>query len=969
MISDTPYRYTAKMAERIELSWQDRWQSEGTFHAPNPAGPWADPEAVADREKLFVLDMFPYPSGAGLHVGHPLGFIATDVFARFQRMTGKNVLHTLGYDAFGLPAEQYAVQTGQHPRKTTEENMVNMRRQLRRLGLGHDERRAIATMDPEFYRWTQWIFLKIFNSWYDESAEGGRGKARPISELITALESGERLTSSGVPWQWLNPEAKRKEIDDHRLAYTSEAPVNWCPGLGTVLANEEVTTDGRSERGNFPVFKRNLSQWMMRITKYSDRLVDDLDRLDWPEPVKLMQRNWIGRSSGAKVSFQVPFTGGDSKSAAIDVFTTRPDTLFGATFMVLAPEHPLLDQIVPEGGWPEGTRDAWVPGGRHAQTPQEAVAAYRTAASRRSDVERQSEGKDKTGVFTGAFATNPVDGRSIPVFVADYVLMGYGTGAIMAVPGQDVRDYEFATRFDLPIIRTVQPPDSHPADQAFVGEGPAINSANSEISLNGLGVVEAKTKTIEWLKAKGLGEETVTYKLRDWLFSRQRYWGEPFPIVYDQDGNAVALPDSMLPVLLPEVDDYSPATFDPQDAESTPAPPLARAKDWVNVELDLGNGMQSYRRETNTMPNWAGSCWYELRYLDPANDDAPVDPEVERYWMGKRAQPVVGAPEGALDPGGADLYVGGVEHAVLHLLYSRFWHKVLFDLGYVSSEEPFRKLFNQGYIQAYAFRDSRGQSVPAAEVVEEAADSGEITYTWKGKPVSREYGKMGKSLKNVVTPDEMFEGYGADTFRVYEMSMGPLDLSRPWEIRAVVGAQRFLQRLWRNVVDEVSGDLHVTEDAPDLATKRLMHKTIDALRTDYEGLRFNTAIARLIELNNALTKLPNTPREAAEAMVVMTAPVAPHIAEELWAKLGHPDSLTYVDFPEADPALLVDETVTCVVQVQGKLRDRLEVPTGITQEDLQALALASPKVKAALTGKEVRKVIVRPPNLVNIVAS
>jgi len=969
MTNDTPYRYTAKMAERIELSWQDRWQSEGTFHAPNPAGPWADPEAVAGREKLFVLDMFPYPSGAGLHVGHPLGFIATDVFARFQRMTGKNVLHTLGYDAFGLPAEQYAVQTGQHPRKTTEENMVNMRRQLRRLGLGHDERRAIATMDPEFYRWTQWIFLKIFNSWYDESAEGGRGKARPISELLAALESGERLTSSGLPWQWLNPQAKRKEIDDQRLAYTSEAPVNWCPGLGTVLANEEVTTDGRSERGNFPVFKRNLSQWMMRITKYSDRLVDDLERLDWPEPVKLMQRNWIGRSSGAKVSFQVPFTGADSKSAAIDVFTTRPDTLFGATFMVLAPEHPLLDQIVPEGGWPAGTRDAWVPGGRHTQTPQEAVASYRTAASRRSDVERQSEGKDKTGVFTGAFATNPVDGRSIPVFVADYVLMGYGTGAIMAVPGQDVRDYEFATRFELPIIRTVQPPEGHPQDQAFVGEGPAINSANSEISLNGLGVVEAKAKTIEWLKAKGLGEETVTYKLRDWLFSRQRYWGEPFPIVYDEDGNAVALPDSMLPVLLPEVDDYSPATFDPQDAESTPAPPLARAKDWVDVELDLGNGVKSYRRETNTMPNWAGSCWYELRYLDPANDDAPVDPEVERYWMGKQAQPVVGAPKGALDPGGADLYVGGVEHAVLHLLYSRFWHKVLFDLGYVSSEEPFRKLFNQGYIQAYAFRDSRGQSVPAAEVVEEAANTGEITYTWKGKPVSREYGKMGKSLKNVVTPDEMFEGYGADTFRVYEMSMGPLDLSRPWETRAVVGAQRFLQRLWRNVVDEVSGDLLVTEDAPDLATKRLMHKTIDALRTDYDGLRFNTAIARLIELNNALTKLPSTPREAAEAMVVMTAPVAPHIAEELWAKLGHPDSLTYVDFPQADPALLVDESVTCVVQVQGKLRDRLEVPTDITEEDLQALALASPKVKAALSGREVRKVIVRPPNLVNIVAT
>ncbi|MBC7560331.1 MAG: leucine--tRNA ligase [Dermatophilaceae bacterium] len=990
-MNDTPYRYTAEMAERIELSWQDRWQNEGTFHAPNPAGPWADPEGVAGRDKLFVLDMFPYPSGAGLHVGHPLGFIATDVFSRFQRMTGKNVLHTLGYDAFGLPAEQYAVQTGQHPRKTTEENMANMRRQLRRLGLGHDDRRAIATMDPEFYRWTQWIFVQIFNSWYDGAAEGGRGKARPISELVAALESGERVSACGETWAVMSAQRQRKEIDDHRLAYITQAPVNWCPGLGTVLANEEVTTDGRSERGNFPVFKRNLSQWMMRITKYSDRLVDDLDRLDWPEPVKHMQRNWIGRSAGAKVSFTVPVADGSaaqvvvgadgsasagratasegSKTVAIEVFTTRPDTLFGATFMVLAPEHPLVDSIVPVDGWPERTRGAWVPGGPDAVTPREAVAAYRRTASRKSDVERQSEGKDKTGVFIGAFATNPVDGRLIPVFVADYVLMGYGTGAIMAVPGQDARDYEFATKFELPIIRTVQPTQGHPMDEAFTGDGPAINSANDEISLNGLRVAEAKAKIIDWLADKGLGEVTITYKLRDWLFSRQRYWGEPFPIVYDGAGNAIALPESMLPVLLPEVADYSPATFDPQDAESNPAPPLARAQEWVNVELDLGDGLLPYRRETNTMPNWAGSCWYELRYLDPANSDKLVDPEVEKYWMGRQARAVLGAPAGAADPGGADLYVGGVEHAVLHLLYSRFWHKVLFDLGHVSSEEPFRRLFNQGYIQAFAFRDSRGQSVPAVEVVEEATPSGEVSYTWKGAPVSREYGKMGKSLKNVVTPDEMFEGYGADTFRVYEMSMGPLDLSRPWETRAVIGAQRFLQRLWRNVIDEVTGELLVAEDAPDLATKRLLHRTIHALRTDYEALRFNTAIARLIEFNNALTKLPQVPREAAEALVVMTAPVAPHIAEELWARLGHAQTLTYVDFPEADPALLVDDTVTCVVQVQGKVRDRLEVPADIGEQDLQTLALATDKITAALAGKTVRKVIVRPPGLVNIVAT
>ena len=972
-MSETPHRYTAALAEQIELAWQDRWQSEGTFHAPNPAGPWADPEGVAGREKLFVLDMFPYPSGVGLHVGHPLGFIATDVYARYQRMMGKNVLHTLGYDAFGLPAEQYAVQTGQHPRKTTEENMVNMRRQLRRLGLGHDDRRAITTIDPDFYKWTQWIFVQIFNSWYDESAADGQGKARPISELVAALESGERATASGVPWTWLSPQTQRKEIDDHRLAYASEAPVNWCPGLGTVLANEEVTVDGRSERGNFPVFKRNLSQWMMRITKYSDRLVDDLDRLDWPEPVKLMQRNWIGRSSGARVSFRVSLADGsaardDLAPAVIDVFTTRPDTLFGATFMVLAPEHPLVDSIVPVDDWPEGTRDAWVPGGRHEVTPREAVAAYLLAASRRSDVERQSEGKDKSGVFTGAFATNPVDGRSIPVFVADYVLMGYGTGAIMAVPGQDARDFEFATKFDLPVIRTVQPPAGHPDDEAFVGEGPAINSANDEISLNGLGVTDAKAKTIEWLQDKGFGEETVSYKLRDWLFSRQRYWGEPFPIVYDEAGNAIAVPESMLPVLLPEVADYSPATFDPQDAESTPAPPLARAQDWVNVDLDLGDGMKPYRRETNTMPNWAGSCWYELRYLDPANNDTLVDPEVERYWMGKQAETVVGAPVGAVDPGGADLYVGGVEHAVLHLLYSRFWHKVLFDLGYVSSEEPFRKLFNQGYVQAFAFRDVRGQVVPAAEVIGQTGLDDHTSYTWKGQPVSREYGKMGKSLKNVVTPDEMFEAYGADTFRVYEMSMGPLDLSRPWETRAVVGAQRFLQRLWRNVIDEVSGEVLVTNNVPDVATTRLMHKTIHAVRTDFDGLRFNTAIARLIEFNNALTKLPSVPRVAAETLVVMTAPVAPHIAEELWAKLGHTGSLTFVDFPIADPALLVDASVTCVVQVQGKVRDRLEVAADINEDDLEAQALARDKIRSALEGLVIRKVIVRAPNLVNIVA-
>lgn len=963
-MSETPHRYTAELAGQIEVAWQDRWQEEGTFHAPNPAGPWAEPEKVAGREKLLVLDMFPYPSGAGLHVGHPLGYIATDVFARYNRMTGKNVLHCLGYDAFGLPAEQYAVQTGQHPRKTTEENMITMKRQLRRLGLGHDDRRTIATIDPEYYRWTQWIFLQIHNSWYDADAvreDGGRGRARPIAELVAQFESGERPTPNGRDWAALSPTEQHAILGGYRLAYTSEAPVNWCPGLGTVLSNEEVTNEGRSERGNYPVFKRSLRQWMMRITAYADRLADDLDRVDWPEKVKLMQRNWIGRSQGARVSF--PVVGQD---ASIEVFTTRPDTLFGATFMVLAPEHPLLESIVSQGDWSTSTKESWKGG---AATPTEAVAAYQLQASRKSEVERQTEGKDKTGVFTGAFATNPVNGEQIPVFVADYVLMGYGTGAIMAVPAQDNRDWEYATRFELPIVRTVQPAVGHPEDEAYVGEGPAINSANDEISLNGMGVAEAKAAIIDWLQAKGLGEGTVNYKLRDWLFSRQRYWGEPFPIVFDEEGNSHGLPESMLPVTLPDVPDYSPRTFEPDDAASTPEPPLSRVPEWVEVELDLGDGrgVQKYRRETNTMPNWAGSCWYYLRYLDPANAEALVDPGNEAYWMGPHATPVAGAPEGTRDPGGVDLYVGGVEHAVLHLLYARFWHKVLHDLGHLTSEEPFRKYFSQGYIQAYAYTDARGQYVPAEEV-EETPEvyGGDPIYTWKGQPVNREYGKIGKSLKNVVSPDEMYEVFGADTFRVYEMGMGPLELSRPWETRAVVGAQRFLQRLWRNVIDEETGRVRISEAALDADTARIVHKTIDTVGRDYAGLSFNTAIARLIELNNALTKLDAVPREAAEKIVLMVAPLAPHIAEELWSRLGHEGTITYEPFPQPDTALLVEDRVTCVVQIKGKVRDRVEVPADISEDALRELVLALPKVAAA-TGDGVRTVIVRAPRLVNVV--
>ncbi|MEU5690598.1 leucine--tRNA ligase [Actinosynnema sp. NPDC020468] len=917
--AETPaFRYTAELAGEIEKRWQAHWEEHGTFHAPNPVGPLRG-EVPAD--KLFVQDMFPYPSGAGLHVGHPLGFIGTDVFARYHRMAGRNVLHTMGFDAFGLPAEQYAVQTGQHPRKTTEDNIQTYLRQIRRLGLGHDERRRISTIDPAYYRWTQWIFLQIYNSWYDETA----GRARPIAELEAQYASGERVADR--PWAELTGAEREKVLGGHRLAYLSEAPVNWCPGLGTVLANEEVTSDGRSERGNFPVFRRSLRQWMMRITAYSDRLVDDLERLDWPEKVKAMQRNWIGRSHGARVRFAV----GDHR---VEVFTTRPDTLFGATYVVLAPEHPLVDEIAAPG-------------------QVAAIEAYRREVARKSELDRQ-ENKEKTGVFTGAVAVNPVDGRELPVYVADYVLMGYGTGAIMAVPGQDQRDWDFAKAFDLPIIRTVRPPADFEGE-AYTGSGAAINSG----FLDGLDVADGKKAIIAWLEEHGHGEGTVQFKLRDWLFSRQRYWGEPFPIVYDEDGTPVAVPESMLPIELPDVDDYSPRTFEADDANSEPSPPLSRAGDWVTVELDLGDGPRTYRRETNTMPNWAGSCWYQLRYVDPTESTRFVNEENERYWLGPRP-----AEHGATDPGGVDLYIGGVEHAVLHLLYARFWQKVLFDLGHVSGDEPYRRLFNQGYIEAYAYVDARGVYVPAEEVEERDGK-----YFFRSEEVRREYGKMGKSLKNVVTPDEMCERYGADTFRFYEMSMGPMDVSRPWATKDVVGAQRFLQRLWRNLVDETTGGLRVTADEPSEDALRLLHRTIAGVHDDYANLRYNTAGAKLIELNNFVTKhyASGAPRALLEPLVLMLAPLAPHVAEELWSRLGHATSLAHGPFPAADEKYLVEDTVEYPVQVNGKVKARVVVAASAGQDEVKAAVLADDKVAAATGGATPRKVIVVPGRLVNIV--
>ncbi len=950
-----PYRYTAELANDIEKKWQDRWDAEETFNAPNPVGELADGELP--EQAYYMLDMFPYPSGKGLHVGHPLGYIATDSLARFQRMQGKNVLYTMGYDAFGLPAEQYAVQTGQHPRVTTEANIENMRRQLRRLGMSHEKRRSVATTDPEFVKWTQWIFLQIFNSWYDADApgrtEGTVGRARPISELEAGYIAGTIPTPDGRPWDELSDEERRKAVDSRRLAYIDHAPVNWCPGLGTVLANEEVTSEGRSERGNFPVFKRELRQWMMRITEYSDRLAQDLDDVDWPEKVRLMQRNWIGKSHGADVNFVAHTAGGDH---TLTVFTTRPDTLFGSTFMVVSPEHPMLsEENIPEE-WPDGTQEPWT---WEMDNPRAAVAQYQKMASRKSDQDRADAEKEKTGVFTGIFASNPVNDTKIPVFTADYVMMGYGTGAIMAVPAHDQRDFDFATKYRLDIIPTITASPDHDWTSAWVGDGEIIDSANAEISLNGMTKEEGNAAISAWLEEKQLGKPTVTYRLRDWLFSRQRYWGEPFPVVYDEDGNLHVLPEEMLPVELPDTPDYSPRSFDPDDSESNPEPPLGRLGEWVNVELDLGDGKKTYTRDTNTMPNWAGSCWYELRYVDPRNSERFVAPENEAYWMGiKNGKPA----------GGTDLYVGGVEHAVLHLLYARFWHKVLFDLGHLSSSEPFHKLFNQGYVQAYAYTDSRGQYVPADQVEEVPATdgSGEVSYVWQGEPVNREYGKMGKSLKNIVTPDEMCEQYGADTFRLYEMSMGPLDVDRPWETRAVVGSFRFLQRLWRNIVDETTGEVIVVDEDPDPETAKLIARTISDVQTEFNAMRINTAIAKMIVLNNHLTGRA-VPRKAAETLVLLVAPVAPHIAEELWNKLGHSGSLAREPFPVVeDESLLVDDTVTCVVQVKGKLRDRLEVPADISDEDLEALALASERVAKFLDGPP-RKVIVRAPNLVNIV--
>ena len=915
------------MANKIESYWQNYWRKHGTYNAPNPKGALSDdPLGLAERQKLFIMDMFPYPSGVGLHVGHPLGFIATDVYARFKRMSGYNVLHTMGFDAFGLPAEEHARQTGEHPRKNTERNIANMRRQLQRLGLGHDERRSFATTDPPYYRWTQWIFLQLFNSWFDVE----QNRARPIGELVDEFDEGKRAPQNGQDWSSADSSERLRILESYRLAYVDQAPVNWCPGLGTVLSNEEVTAEGLSERGNFRVFRRPLKQWMMRITAYADRLLDDLKLLDWTDAIKTMQRNWIGRSYGAYVNF-----------GPIRVFTTRPDTIFGTTFMVLAPEHPLVDELTPSQ-WPQNANEQMRGG---FSDPRAAVAAYRQGVAAKAYHERQ-DNTEKTGVFIGATCRVPVNDREVPVFIADYALMDYGTGAVMGVPGEDQRDWDFAKKYGLDIIRTVQPPSDF-SGEAYVGEGRAINSE----FLNGLSKAEAITTAIKWLEEHDFGEGAVTYKLRDWLFSRQRYWGEPFPVVFGDDGLARALPEEHLPVTLPELIDWAPRSL---DEDSEPEPPLGRVLRWREVELDLGEGVQTYQRELNTMPNWAGSCWYYLRYLDPNNECSLVDPDIEKYWMSNPDDQV----------GGVDLYVGGVEHAVLHLLYARFWHKVLYDLGYVSGPEPFKRLINQGYIQAAAYQDARGAYVNADQVLGDA----QAGFVFEGAEVTQTFGKMGKSLKNAVTPDDMYQAYGADTLRLYEMSMGPIDQDRPWETRSVVGSFRLLQRVWRNLIDEQTGDLLVDHGDADEVLRQLLHQTIAGVSADMDNLRFNTAVAKITELNNFLTKdYAKIPLQVAEALVLMLAPLVPHLAEELWSRLGNTSSVTQEAFPTADERYLVAHTIEMPVQVNGKLRARIFASPNASDEDVVKLALAEVNVLEHIGIKEIRKTIVVPGRMVSFV--
>ncbi len=908
----------------IEPKWQQRWETGLAFRAWNPGEEVPEGHPFGQRHQLegltptaselppkfYILDMFPYPSGAGLHVGHPEGYTATDILARYRRARGFNVLHPMGWDAFGLPAEQYAIRTGQHPRRTTESNIANFKRQIRSLGFSYDWSREVDTTDPGYFRWTQWIFLQLYNAWFNPATDR--------AESISTLEYPAGCETEGQ---------RRAHRDGRRLAFVSEAPVWWCEALGTVLANEEVV-DGKSEVGGHPVVRKPMRQWMLRITAYADRLLRDLDTIQWSDSLKEMQRNWIGRSEGAEVDFEVAGEAatGLGEDRRIRVFTTRPDTLFGATYIVLSPEHRLVERIT---------------------TPERrgAVDAYRTEVARKSDLERTELAKDKTGVFTGAHAINPVTGQCIPIWIADYVLISYGTGAIMAVPAHDTRDFEFATQFDLPVVQVVQAPEGKDW-RGFTDDGVAVNSSNAEIALDGLSTPEAKRLITDWLGSRGLGKRTVNYKLRDWLFSRQRYWGEPFPIIWrtDADGKPCheALPESALPLLPPLLDDYKP-TSDGQ-------PPLARAVDWVRLP---DGGV----REVNTMPQWAGSCWYYLRYLDARNATGFVGRSAEEYWMGVTPSREVGSA-GATP--GVDLYVGGTEHAVLHLLYARFWHKVLFDLGHVRTPEPFFKLVNQGLI------------------------------------LGEDGLKMSKSRGNVVNPDDILKEYGADAFRLYEMFMGPLQDTKPWNTQGVEGVYRFLGRVWRLFVDDPSetqfeqgcaaapesahaGLLEqvglsaaIGEGEASAAQLKTLHACIRKVTEDLDALRFNTAISAMMMFVNEAIGWETRPATVLRRFLQLLAPFSPHLAEELWAKLhSHlgqaAPSLPYGAWPKFDPALLVESTVEIPVQVNGKLRDIIAVPVGATSEQMVAMAKAAPKIAAFLEGKAIRREIVVPGKMVNLV--
>ena len=937
MSDETPFRYDAALADRIELAWQARWERDGAYRVGNPGDAGFD----ASRPKYYVLDMFPYPSGAGLHVGHPEGYTATDILARFKRMRGCNVLHPMGWDAFGLPAEQYAVQTGVHPKVTTTKAIDNFRRQLKRFGFCYDWSREFGTIDAGYVQWTQWIWLQAYNSWYDPKA----GKARPITELERDMVSRDaKVTVDGADHAWsaCTPRQRQQWLDTRRLAYLGQQTVNWCPKLGTVLANEEVI-DGRSERGGHPVKRLPLRQWMFRITAYADRLLDDLKHVDWPDSTRVQQAEWIGRSEGAEIDFAVNGFG------ALRVFTTRPDTLFGATYMVVAPEHALVEAVVAGAGSLDAAARA-------------RLAAYTQASRDRADVDRQADAKEKTGCFTGLHAVNPATGEKIPVWTADYVLMGYGTGAIMAVPAHDERDFAFAKAFELPIRQVVQIAGAAwTGECATSGDGVAVHSAGNALSIDGKATADAKRAVIEWLEGAGIGKRRVNYRLRDWLFSRQRYWGEPFPVVFDEQGMHYAVGESKLPLTLPELVDYAPIESD------TPLPPLGKATAWVHttageagVDAALLPANAKVRRETNTMPGWAGSCWYYLRYCDAANAKRFVGNEAERYWMT--------GPDGT--GRGVDLYIGGNEHAVLHLLYARFWHKMLFDLGHVSTPEPFAKLFHQGLITSHAYQRTDRTLVAVDQVEERGGKLFEVG----GGEVTQVVAKMSKSLKNVINPDDVIEEYGADTFRLYEMYMGPLEASKPWNTRDIAGVFRFLQRAWRVAIDERTGELLLAA-APNADVERLLHRTTKKVADDIERLAFNTGIAALIEVVNAATRPTEMTdptqggmtRDQLDRFTRLLAPFAPHMAEEIWQKLGHATSITQASWPTFDAAMLQDTTVELALQVAGKVKAHLTVPADASSADVERLALAEPKIMELLGGKAPRKIIVVPKRLVNIV--